>query len=295
MNVTDLHREFRHYALVERGLSPNTVRDVLAILCRLCTHTGTSDTAALTTPVIKSFLYHGRLDLGWSERTFRLYRQYLKTFFEWCTTAGYLRSNPVTPIEKPRLPQRLPRCLSHDEAQKILYQSVHAPVATELQRLRREAIVATFLMTGIRRQELLNLRHSDLDFHAGLLSVRSGKGRKDRSIPLHPRLVPVLRRYIAEKNRHSVTSDWLFSSMKSDAQLTSKNLYAILKPIAKAANVKFTPHMLRHTFGRELVESDFNVYKLKEIMGHSSVATTQTYVALSQQSIKQSFEQTKIY
>lgn len=90
-------------------------------------------------------------------------------------------------------------------------------------------------------------------------------------------------------------SEWVFSSSKSDKALTQKNLYAILKQVSRDAKVKFSPHMLRHTLGRELVEADFNVYKLKEILGHANVTTTQIYVALSQQSIKKSFEQTNIY
>lgn len=295
MRISALHREFRHYALAERGLKPQTTKDILAIVRRLCAHAGTDDTACLGTPVIKAFLYYGRLDLGWVERTYRLYRQYLKTFFDWCLAAGYVKTNPVDSIEKPRLPQRLPRCLSSDEAQRVLYHAANAPVGSELQRTRREAIVATFLMTGIRRHELLSLRLSDLDMGSTTLIVRRGKGHKDRSIPLHPRLLGPLRRYLEERRRNGLVSDWLFSSVKSGARLTIKNLYALLKPVVLASGVKFTPHMLRHTFGRELVESDFNVYKLKEIMGHANVTTTQIYVALSHQSIKQSFEQTKIY
>jgi site-specific recombinase XerD len=150
-------------------------------------------------------------------------------------------------------------------------------------------------MTGLRRSELLSLRQTDMHFGSGTLAVRGGKGRRDRTVPLHPKLFPLLRHYLAEKARRHRQSEWLFSSMKSEKRLTNKNLYTILRRVSVAAGVKFTPHMLRHTFGRELVEADFNIYKLKEIMGHSSVSTTQAYVALSPRSIKDSFERTRIY
>ena len=295
MSLSTLHREFKHFALVVRGLRPATLRDILAVVRRLCRFNGSEELLALTTAAIRTFLHHGRLELGWSARTFRLYRQYLKTFFDWLVRAGYLATNPVTAIERPKLPQQLPRCLSQDEAKRILYAARHASWNSELQRTRSEAIVATLLMTGLRRAELLRLRQVDLDFSSGVLSVRGGKGRKDRTVPLHPRLVPILRRYLTEKEPLGKCSEWLFSSLKSEKRLTNKNLYAILKRISIAARVKFTPHILRHTFGRELVEADFNIYKLKEVMGHASVATTQAYVALSSQSIKDSFERTKIY
>lgn len=295
MKISSLHREFKQYALAERGLKPRTLRDILAVVRRLSTYAGTERISALTTPLIQNFLRHGRLERGWAARTFHLYWQYLKTHFDWCVRAGYLTANPVSPIEKPRLPQRLPRCLSQTEARRILYAATHAPWRSELQRSRSEAIVATFLMTGLRRAELLVLRVSDLDFRTGILTVRAGKGRKDRSIPLHPRLIPILRRYSDEKERKGRQSELVFSSVRSAKGLTQKNLYAILGKISATAGVKFTPHMLRHTFGRELVEADFNIYKLKEVMGHASVVTTQTYVALSPRSIQQSFERTRIY
>ena len=295
MNITTLHREFKYYALAERGLKPQTVRDILLVAQRLCLFSGTEDLKALSTPAIRAYLYHGKMEKGWAARTFRLYRQYLKTFFDWCVLASYMATNPVSAIEKPRLPQQLPRCLSQEEARRILYAARHAPWRSELQRSRSEAIVGTFLMTGLRRGELLTLRITDVDFCSGVLSVRGGKGRKDRSVPLHPKLVPVLRRYLEEKQKRRSQSEWFFSSLKSEKRLTYKNLYAILDRVSLAASVKFTPHMLRHTFGRELVEADFNIYKLKEVMGHASVATTQAYVALSPRSIKDSFEQTRIY
>ena len=295
MEISALRREFKHYALAERGLRPRTVRDILAITKRLTSFSGAQNLTAYSTSAIRCFLQNGRMEEGWSARTYRLYRQYLKSFFDWCVRVGYVTANPVNTIEKPRLPQQLPRCLSQEEARRILYAARHAPWRSELQRSRSEAIVGTFLMTGLRRAELLRLRLTDVDFCSGLLSVRGGKGRKDRSVPLHPKLVPLLRRYLDEKEKQHWQSEWLFSSIRSEKRLTNKNLYAILRRVSLAANVKFTPHMLRHTFGRELVEADFNIYKLKELMGHASVATTQAYVALSPRSIKDSFEQTRIY
>lgn len=295
MRISSAHREYRRYALAERGIKPRTLADTLAVLRRLARFCGTENLTTLTTPAIREFLAHGKLELGWSARTFRLYRQYLKGFFDWCVQAGYLDTNPVASIAKPRLPQQLPRCLSREEARRVLFAARHAPWRSELQRSRSEAIIGTFLMTGLRRAELLNLLQADVDFTSGAIAVRGGKGRKDRTVPLHPKLGPLLRHYLAEKEKRHLQSHWLFSSVKSEKPLTNKNLYAILRRVSVAAAVKFTPHMLRHTFGRELVEADFNIYKLKEVMGHASVTTTQAYVALSPQTIKDSFERARIY
>lgn len=82
MRLSALHREFRHYALAERGLKLHTVRDILAIVARLCSFSETEDVTGLNTPEIRAFLCDGKVEKGWAARTFLLYRQYLKPIFD---------------------------------------------------------------------------------------------------------------------------------------------------------------------------------------------------------------------
>jgi len=288
-------REYKNFALNERGIKARTLRDILAAVRKLCKFTKIEEIHHLTTAAIRSFLHHGREEKMWKPRTYRLYWQYIKGFFDWCVKSQYIKENPVISIEKPRLEKTLPRCLSHEDALRILYHSGKCSWYSAFECTRNETIVATFLMSGIRRGELLALESTDVDLQAEEIFIRQGKGSKDRIVPIHDKLLPILRKYIAEKKQLKKESIWFFPSSKSDKQLTPRDIYRICKRISKKAQVKFTPHMLRHTFGRELVEADLNLYKLMHIMGHESVTTTQIYVSLSHQSIKKSFNMANFY
>ena len=104
INTSDLTRSYKRYALYEKGHTPNTVTQTLSILKRLMVFAQTDSIQQLTTPVIRDFLQIQREQKGWSAKTFRLYRQYLKTFFGWCIQEGIVARNPVTPINQPPLP-----------------------------------------------------------------------------------------------------------------------------------------------------------------------------------------------
>lgn len=295
MKVSDLQREFKSYALCERGMQAKSYRSIWKIMIRLCVFAETEELGDLTETVAKGFLYQGRSEKGWTSQTFRHYRQYIKTFFSWCMKNGFARHNPAERIEKPRLEKQLPRCISSIEAKQVLYHAAWHPWRYEIERCRNDAIIATFLMTGLRLQELLNLQVHDVDLSSGHIFVKKGKGGKDRYVPIHPRLVPVLRRHIEKKRKASDVRQWFFTGVRSDKQLTSKDVRRICRKVGIDSKVKFTPHMLRHTFAREMIDNDLNLYKLKEIMGHASIGTTQRYLSVSSQCMKDSFCQVKIF
>ena len=139
----------------------------------------------------------------------------------------------------------------------------------------------TFLHTGLRLSELLNLQTADVDLHQGLITVRAGKGQKDRLVPIDAQLKRTLIQYQDERRRKLSPSRWMFSSVRSPAKLTPKNVQSICRKVSLAAQIKFTPHMLRHTFARTSVEHDMNLFKLMQIMGHTDLSTTQRYLVFS--------------
>ncbi len=166
--------------------------------------------------------------------------------------------------------------------------------AYKLEQPRNETIIHTFLFTELRLQEFLNLQVRDVNLEDESIFVRQGKGSKDRLVPIHPQLLPKLRGYFLERQKMLKPSQWFFTNVKSDKQLGPKDIQRICNRISSASSVKFTPHMLRHTFGKLAVEGDLNIYKLKEIMGHAQVTTTQVYVSIASESIKRSFSQIQL-
>lgn len=294
MKISDLQQDLKRYLLLERGLNVKTYKAIVATLNMLMTHSRSEDISTFTEGLIREFLYHGVQDRAWEPKTFRNHWQNLKTFFNWCIKRGILKKNPVEGIEKPKMKKHLPRCISREETLKVLYYSASIKWKYKLEQSRNEAIIQTLLFTGLRLQELLNLQTTDVNLADGSIFVRMGKGGKDRIVPIHPRLIPKLRGYVEERKQSLNPSQWFFTGIKSDKQLGQRDIRRILSVISNEADTKITAHMLRHTFGKLMVEADFNIYKLKEIMGHEQVTTTQRYVSIAPESIKKSFEKIKL-
>ena len=267
MKIFDLQDRFKRYFLYEKGNRPKSYSSVVKIIQLLVEKTDIFEVEQFTTEIIREFLLDQRELRQWSPKTFRNYRQDLKSFFNWCVKEKFFKENPVDAIEKPKLPKALPRCVSREEVQKILYHCEWYTWRYRLERIRNTAILATYILTGLRRQELLNLEVFDVNLVSKEICVRDGKNRKDRLVPIHPILMPKLETYFEERKKTKRPSRWFFTGVNSDKQLTAKDICRICKKISLDSGIYFTPHMLRHTFGRLSVEADLNLYKVKEIMG----------------------------
>ena len=281
-------QSYRRYALYEKGHRPFTVSQTLSILNHLQTFAHTNSLSLLDTSIIREFLQTQREEKGWKPKTFRIYRQYLKTYFDWAVLQGYVRKNPVIPIGNPKLPITLPRCLTREQAQKFMAHCRYYNWLYELEPFRNEAIIATFLYTGIRLKELINLRHDDVMIELGEIRINCGKGSKDRTIAIHPLLKPLLLSYSEKRKQLGKPSIWFFPSVRSEKRLTSKNVQAIFKKLSSASGIKVTPHVLRHTCGRLYVEANVNLRVIQSLLGHSRPETTQIYTYVSTKNMKES-------
>ncbi len=295
MKISSFHREFKHYALLGKGMTNGVYRSIGYTLRMLCRYAATEEIGSLTPDMIRAFLYYGRSERGWAAKTYRNHWQYLKIFFDFCQRQGYVRSNPVEGIEKPKLPERLPRCLSHEDSLKVLAYSYGYDWRYHLEAARNHAIIATLMMTGLRLQELLNLEVHDLDLSGCGILVRRGKGRKDRLVPVYHKLLPILRNFLEAKRQSGKISRWLFTGVKSDKQLAQKDVRRICQRISVACGVKFTPHVLRHTLGRELVDNGVDIKTVQRIFGHAQVTTTEIYTHLSTRAFNGNFQRARIF
>ena len=249
----------------------------------------TENVKKLNEGIIREFLVDMSKQRAWAPKTYRLYLQNFSSFFKWCQKIRAVEKNPCEKIEKPRLPKRLPRCLTKDQANSVLSAASWHPWRYNYEKARNEALITMFIFSGLRLQELLNLRTEDINLETSEIFVKEGKGRKDRIVPIHPRLAIVLRAYERVRKNRNKFSIWYFTGIHSDKPLNAKNTREICRKISVTAGVKFTPHMLRHTFARLSIDADLNLFKLKEIMGHSNVSTTQIYLSVSREGIKRSF------
>lgn len=292
MRIPEVIPDFKRYALLERAMMPKSVKEIITITNALSNNLSSQSLKSIQTINIREFLYQRKQQRMWTNKTFRNNRQYLKSFFNYCVRENYISINPVEKIEKPKIPKQLPRCLNKQQINTLLLQSDCYQWYNSLEEKRNQAIIRTFLFTGIRLNELLKLKTIAINFDESEIIIHQGKGRKDRIVPIHPNLLPYLKVYYRTKRKKP--TEYFFASIRSGKPLTEKNLYRIIIKLRRACKFHFTPHQLRHTFGKLSIEANLNPFKLQAIMGHSSISTTQIYISVSTKNIKESFQRLEL-
>jgi len=248
----------------------------------------------VTQPVIERYqrwLYYYRQSNGRpvSFQTQHYMLRSVKRFFRWLTRQHLTLFNPAAEIELPRVPKRLPRdVLTAAEAEAVLGQ---ADVKTAM-GVRDRAILETFYSTGIRRQELANVRLYDLDLGRGTLMVREGKNRKDRVVPIGQRACEWIETYVREVRPGFVAGPddgFLFLTVDGTAFSHGKQLSEMVRSHIEAAGIRKTGscHLFRHAMATLMLENGADIRYIQEILGHSQLSTTQVYTHVSITRLKQ--------
>jgi integrase/recombinase XerD len=208
----------------------------------------------------------------------------LSTFFRFLIFDGQLEENVARLLVAPAVWDRLPTVLSPSAVERLL----EAPDPTTRLGRRDRAALETLYATGCRASEVVALRPRDLDLESGMARC-IGKGDKERVVPLGSRARAALGDYLtldrpAMLRRHPETPTVLVA--RSGRALTRTGLWRIVKVHARKAGLPLTvsPHTLRHSFATHLLAGGADLRVVQEMLGHSSIATTQIYtrVELSQ-------------
>ncbi len=245
----------------------------------------------LTKPMLERYqrhLYLLRRPDGGPQMSFRTQHMMLTTvrrFFRWMVQQNALPSNPASELELPRLPQRLPRdVLSEKEVEEVLAQ---VNTATAL-GVRDRAILELMYSTGIRRSELTALRLSDLDVERGTLMVREGKGQRDRMLPVGQRALGWAKRYIRDVRPELVVMPdpgALFLTNMGEP-LLPPGLSQNIRRYVRRAGKQGACHVFRHAMATHMLEGGADVRYIQEMLGHSSLESTQVYTQVSIRKLK---------
>jgi integrase/recombinase XerD len=180
-------------------------------------------------------------------------------------------------LASPALWQRIPQVLSPENVNKLL----DAPGPLDRYFLRDRAILETLYATGSRASEVVNLQLPDLHLDGGFCKCH-GKGNKQRIVPLGRIAINALRAYLEKQRVQLVQSspqtNWVFVS-RGGKRLTREMLWVIVKKYVKRAGLhsKVSPHTLRHSFATHLLAGGADLRTVQELLGHSSIRTTQRY------------------
>ena len=208
----------------------------------------------------------------------------LKHFFDYLVMERQtLATNPVKPSHLLRQGRPLPKKRSQDQVRTLV---------TQITNPLDHALYLLILRCGLRVSEVARLRRSDLDWEQQSLRIDQGKGRKDRVVYVSADALAALRTCLAVRPA-AVSGEVLFWNQKRPQRaLSSKGMQKKMERYAKAAGIKASCHSLRHTFASNLLEEGAEVISIKELLGHASMESSERSAKLSNQRVKQIYQQT---
>jgi integrase/recombinase XerD len=282
----------------ERGAARNTLdayrRDLDDYLGFLATCAQTPLSA--TTQSVEGFLasLDGRgLKASSAARKLSCVRQFHKFLY----SEGRRGDDPSTIVEGPRQGRPLPKVLTMDDIDRLLAVASEGiddesrPTGERARAARMACLLETLYATGLRVSELLALPRRAAHTREPYLTIR-GKGGRERIVPLSPRAVSAMRRYMELLAQHApglATSQWLFPSDGESGRLTRQAFARDLKTVAAGAGIaadRISPHVLRHAFASHLLQNGADLRVVQELLGHADVSTTQIYTHVLDERVK---------
>ncbi len=210
----------------------------------------------------------------------------IKSFFAFCLLDGITDIDPTELIELPRLGKHLPTVLTIDEIEKM----IKCIDLSKIDGHRNKAIVETLYACGLRVSELVNMAFSDVFFEEEFVRI-IGKGNKERLVPIGHSAMNALKLYI-EKSRVFFPvvrnhEHFIFLNQRGK-QLTRASVFNLVKLLAESAGIKknISPHTFRHSFATHLVENGADLRAVQELLGHSSITTTEIYTHISREYLR---------
>jgi integrase/recombinase XerD len=285
-------RDYQLYLKIERGLSQNTLdsytRDLEKLMLFLEENEINSSAIVIDEITIQQFIYEVAKKVN--PRSQARIISGLRSFFDYLVFENYRETNPTDLIEAPKIGRKLPDTLSEDEINEL----ISAIDLSHPQGERNRTIIETLYSCGLRVSELITLKISDLFFDEGFIKV-TGKGNKERFVPIHYSAQKYISIYISEIRSHlkpiKSFEDTLFLNRRGKG-LTRQMIFTILKDVSIKINLKkkISPHTLRHSFATHLLKNGADLRAIQQMLGHESITTTEVYVHLDTSYLKEVVE-----
>lgn len=271
---------FLSYIEVEKNLSKNTLISYKRDIIQFCNFLKDLKQETKICNINSIFVKKWIIDLSItqnSKKTIARKISSLKSFFKFAEKKGLIAYNPLEMIKPPKVESKLPKYLNVDEAFSVIEIS---PNDNVWQNIRDIAILELLYSSGLRVSELTGIKINDINFDLEIIRVK-GKGNKERIVPVGNKALNAIKQFIKiRKNlKIPITSDFLFLNRfgKPLSPRTIQNLM-VKRRLSTGIRTEATPHTLRHTMATHLLESGADLRSIQEILGHSSLSTTQKYI-----------------
>ncbi|MBP3454998.1 MAG: site-specific tyrosine recombinase XerD [Alistipes sp.] len=284
----EIAREYRRYIRLEKHLSENTVDSYMRDLqefAHFILRMYDVPPQKVSQQMIQrymSWLY----DAGRQRSSQARRLSGIKSFYNFLLLGDRIEALPTEYIESPKIGRTLPDVLSTDEIDRII-----EAVDTDTDKGRRDSAMLEVLYScGLRVSELTSLRIGDLFFGEGCIRI-TGKGDKQRYVPISPTARDRIRRYMECRTPRRRGEETLFLNNRGQA-LTRVMVFTIIKKAAAEAGIEkhISPHTFRHSFATHLLEGGADIRQVQELLGHESILTTEIYTHLDSRHLQRTIE-----
>lgn len=284
--------EFLTYLTLSEGLSDNTTaaykRDLK--LYQIWLQDVKQSSAENTSQEdIEDFLYHLQNE-GRKEKSNARLLSTLKRFYQWATSNEFFDVDPTALVKAPKLPKSIPKVITEEQVEKLLYSpDEYTPLG-----IRDRAILELMYASGLRVSELVELPFEQLNLSAGLVQV-TGKGNKERIVPIGEVAIEWIEKYINESRPSLVKNKWVDTLFVSriGRPMTRQTLWHRIKNLAfdVGIHMNISPHTLRHAFATHLINHGADLRTVQLLLGHSDLSTTQIYTHVAKERLHKLHQQ----
>lgn len=232
--------------------------------------------STIKTPILKNYVTYLKIECNYSNGTVRRHIHSLSSFFKFLLEMDYIKSNPMLAIHAPKNQQKLPIYLKKEELELLL--DAPTKYARFPCHINRDIVFLSLLIfTGARKSEIIALDWKDIDFKNQTVTIRKGKGKKERIIPLAEHLAIALVHYYSE--RHPKLSDPILISDKN-RRISSTDFQQLFQRYIKKCGLDgkgYTPHKCRHSLASLLVQQGVDILVVAKMLGHEDLNSTKIY------------------
>jgi site-specific recombinase XerD len=255
--------DFLNYLRIEKNSSLNTIVSYRKDIEQFIESGEISDISEMTKPKIRNFLSEIQ---HLAPRTRGRKLSAIRSFMTFLVREGLIEKNYALEIDKPKLEKKLPTVMTVNETANYI---------DAVTNHQDRAVLEVLYGIGCRADELVNIRHADIDFDNRTVKL-FGKGNKERIVPINNSAIKAIENHLKTRD---ISSEYIFASKRyPDIPMTTRNAHKIVK---KHTQGLVHPHMLRHSYATHLHANGVDIRIIQELLGHSDINTTTIYTSLA--------------